>query len=111
MSDTVEILWETKAKPDNTIAAWRQEISDCYQVLKVLVDMDVNDAFRTLSQFSARASEMRSLIVLREGREQAAFRIKVLDPFLEECDRQFRVNSRIQAVKEMDAKLSGGRFA
>lgn len=103
------ITWE-KERPTG-LDAWREEISDCYQILKVLVDMDPSDAFRHLSQFSARASEMRSLISVREGREQANFRIKVIDPFLDECDRQFRINSRIQAVKEMDAKLAGGHFA
>lgn len=102
----------TTIKYETGLDAWRKEISKCYQLMKVLVDMDPSDAFRHLSQFSARASEMKSLIpAMRESREQASFRIRILDPFLEECDRQFRINSRIQAVKEMDAKLAGGHFA
>lgn len=72
--------------------------------------MDPSDVFRNLAQFTARASEMRATIAEHETRQEAAFRIKVIDPFIEECDRQFKFHSRILSNEEMIAKLSGGRF-
>ena len=72
--------------------------------------MDPSEIFQNLSQFTARASEMRAMIAEHETRQEGAFRIKVIDPFIDECDRQFKVHSRALATEEMIAKLSGGRF-
>lgn len=94
------------------LESWRKEISGYYQIMKDMIDMDPTSVFQQLSQFSARASEMRSLIpALRESREQSSFRIRIIDPFIEECDRQFKIHSRLQAIREMDARLAGGNFA
>ena len=90
---------------------WKAEIAGCYETMKRLVDMDPTEVFQSLSQFSARASEIRSQIGPVEGKREAAFRIRIIDPFIEECDRQFKIHSRIIAIHEMDARLAGGRFA
>lgn len=96
----------------SSLDGWRKEIAQYYAVMKVMVDLDPTTVFQHLSQFSARASEMRSMIPsLKETREQASFRLRIIDPFIEECDRQFKIHSRIQAIREMDARLAGGSFA
>lgn len=97
--------------PVNTLAGWRQEIAEYYVTMKDFTDTDPVSVFQNLSQFSARASEMRSYITAKDGREEANFRTRVIDPFIEECDRQFKLHSRIQAINEMDARLAGGRYA
>lgn len=95
----------------DTLANWKAEIATYYHSMKTLSDMDPTDCFIHLSQYSARASEMRSQLVFNEGKREATFRIKIIDPFIEECDRQFKIHSRIQAIREMDARLAGGSFA
>lgn len=95
---------------NSRVEAWRTEISENYQIMKVFNDMDPSDVFRMLSQFSARASEIRSIIGEQESRKEASFRIRVIDPFIEECDRQFKIHSRTLATDEMNARLAGGRF-
>lgn len=103
-----EIVYQTK---QNSIADWKKEISGYYQRMKVFIDTDALTVFQSLSQFSARASEIRSMISSNASREETTFRTRVLDPFLEECDRQFKLHSRIQAINELDARLAGGKFA
>lgn len=99
------------ARYGSSLEGWKKEIGTYYTVMKMMIDMDPTEVFQTLSQFSARASEMRSQISRQETREQSNFRLRVLDPFIEECDRQFKIHSRIQAIREMDARLAGGQFA
>lgn len=91
--------------------SWKDEIAGYFGVMQKLIDMDAIAAFQHLSQFSARASEIRSQLGTQESRREAAFRIRIIDPFIEECDRQFKIHSRIQAIREMDARLAGGSFA
>lgn len=118
-----EVKWETPAPQVTETKAptapmevtprrqkWKTEILSYYQVMKEFNNMDPSDTFRSLSQFTARASEMRAIIAEHESRTEAAFRIKVIDPFIEECDRQFKIHSRILSNEEMIAKLAGGRF-
>ena len=105
-----EIVWTESPGYDASpsLESWRKEIGQYYQIMKVLVDEDPREAFQHLSQFSARASEMRSNIAIQEGRREAAFRLKIIDPFLDECDRQFRVLSRIHAIRQMEWDMARG---
>ena len=115
----MDIDWKTEDKPTpvrsvrppNSISGWKTEIAGYYETMQEFIYTDAITVFQNLSQFSARASEMRSLISFSPGREETSFRTKIIDPFIEECDRQFKIHSRIQAINEMDAKLAGGRFA
>jgi len=101
----------TAAGAEDRLIAWRREFAEYYHTMKNFDVMDVVDTFLHLSQFSARASELRSQLGTTETKKEASFRIRIIDPFIEECERQFKIHSRIQAVKEMDAKLAGGQFA
>lgn len=103
---------ETKAQEStgNTLLRWRAELAESFSKMQQWEYADVTQIFLELSQFSARASEMRSQLGYPESKSEQSFRTRLIDPFLEECDRQFKIHSRIQSVHEMDAKLSGGRF-
>lgn len=105
------VMGATPEPPTDRIEGWKEEIADAYRIMLRLVDMDPTEVFRHLSQFSARASEIRSQIGPMEGKREAQFRIRIIDPFIEECDRQFKIHSRLIAIQEMDARLAGGRFA
>lgn len=91
------------------VAAWRIEFDSYYQQMHLFREMEIDEILMALSAFSARASEIRSHLVRVDNRLNTAFRTKEVDPFLTEVDRQFRTWSRIQAVREMDFRLSGGQ--
>lgn len=115
-----EITWETERRvaplppsptyqrPDDTLAGWKKEIAGYYEIMYEFINTDSLTVFQNLSQFSARASEMRSRIGTTASKDWQNLRIRVIDPFIEECDRQFKYHSRIQAINELDARLAGG---
>lgn len=71
--------------------------------------MDIAEVLLSLSAFSARAAEMRAQLVRVDNRRAAAFRTKEVEPLLEEVDRQFRIHSRLQAVRQMEWDSSKGQ--
>lgn len=89
--------------------SWRQELGGYFAEMQEFQNMAPDDVFLRLSAFSARASEIRYEITQTDNRRHQSFRTQGIDPFLEECDRQFRIHSRIQSVRDMEFKLSGGQ--
>jgi len=89
---------------------FREEILDYYKEMRRFNDMDGTEVFQSLSAFSARASEIREYLTHFDTKRNQSFRIKAVDPFLDECDRQFKIHSRIQAVRDMEVRLAGGNF-
>lgn len=90
------------------IAVVRQEIADYYRTMCRFGQMEPTEVFLYLSAWAARASEVRSLLNDIDSRLCNTFRTKQIDPFLDACDMQFKLHSRIQAVRDMEFKLSGG---
>jgi hypothetical protein len=88
----------------------RDELSHYYQEMKKFNEMESEDVFRSLSAYSARASEVRGFLNQLDSRRSQALRTREIEPFIDECDRQFRVHSRIVAIRESDIRLAGGRF-
>ena len=99
------------AAPRNGIAAWRNELDAYYETMRKFEGMDISHVFMSLAAMSARASEIRSLLVRDQGRSANGFRTQEIDPFLSETDRQFKVWSRVQAVTELELRLAGGHHA
>lgn len=91
------------------VSAWRNEFDSYYQQMHLFREMEIDEILMALSAFSARASEIRSQLVRVDTRLHTAFRTKEVDPFLEEVDRQFKLWSRVQSVRDMDFRLSGGQ--
>lgn len=90
------------------VEAWREELGAYFAEMQTFESMDLVEIFMRLAAFSARASEMRNQASQSDNRRANAFRSQAIDPFLEACDFQFRVFSRIQSVREMEFKISGG---
>jgi hypothetical protein len=80
----------------------RGEIDDYMVTLRKLRSMLPEQVFMELSGITARLAELRLTCVRSESRRLAALRTRELDPLIEECDRQFRFHSRIQAVRTME---------
>jgi hypothetical protein len=89
------------------ISGWRDEIDHYYLSMQQFEQCETDEIFMSLAGFSARASEVRTRLQRMQTRAATAFRTQEIDPFLEEVDRQFKLWSRVQAVREMDFKLSG----
>lgn len=100
-----------KADPEKSrVENYLAELHEYYRQMKGFNTMDAAEVFTCLSSFSARASELRSIMQMTSSQRGTAFRTKHIDPFLEECDRQFKVQSRIVAINEMDVRMAGGRY-
>jgi hypothetical protein len=89
---------------------FRDEIFEYYRVMKEFNDMEASEVFRALSAFSARASEVRAVLMQMASKRGDALRLRLIDPFLDECDRQFKVHSRLVAIQEADMRLAGGKY-
>lgn len=69
---------------------------------------DLAEILMQLAAFTAYGSELRGQIQRADTRRLQAFRTKELDPFIDECDRQFKVWSRVQSVRQMEWDTSKG---
>lgn len=91
------------------IDEWRNELANYYSTLVSLSRCgdSPDQIFLLISSYTARASEIRSFLVDDESRLSNAFRTKQIDPFIQECDRQFKIWSRIVSVQQTEIDLAG----
>jgi hypothetical protein len=94
-----------------TIQDFRNELDDFYKEIALFYQMDSVAILQRIAAYTARMSYVRALIMRqREVRELTNFRIKELDPFLEEVDRQFRVWSRIVTIQQREFDQTSKAF-
>lgn len=91
----------------DAVMVWRDEIFGYFERMHRFASKEQDEVFMDLAAFSARASEIRMRLMQIQSRAAQGFRTGEVDPFLSECDRQFRLWSRVFAVKELDVRLSG----
>lgn len=94
-----------ETQPD-LVATLREELQGYYFTLTTLNKLDPIEVFETLSAVSSRVSEVREIVASTDTKRNAAFRIRTIDPLLEEVDRQFKFHSRIVAIREHEAQLA-----
>ena len=92
----------------DAIKKWRMEIDEYFSGMHQFSVLEPDEIFMRLSSYSSRVSAIRSVVVRMENRQYTAFRTKELDPFLEECDRQFKFWSRIQSVRTLEWEITRG---
>lgn len=90
------------------VAEWRAEIDAFYDTMQEFGRQDVGEILMNLSSFSARMSQIRTQIVRSENKLTNNFRTKEIDPFIQECDRQYKIWSRQQAIRQFDFDLTKG---
>lgn len=88
------------------IEAWREELDLYYMEMAKFESMDLEDIFTHLAGYSARVSGIRSQIVRSTRRDITAFRQQEIDPFIDECDRQFKIWSRVHTVRAQDWEMT-----
>lgn len=83
----------------------RDEIDDYFIGLKRLNALPTEEVFAFLSGVSARLVEIRVQCWRSESRRLNALRTREIDPLIEEIDRQFKIHSRIQAVRTFELDM------
>lgn len=94
---------------DNTtdVDVWREELRGYLHSMQKFHQETPDQIFMKLSAYTARASEIRSYAFDNDTRSMTAFRTKQVDPFIDECDRQFRLWSRVVSVQQTEIDLAG----
>lgn len=90
------------------VGQWREELDAFYTTMQQFNSYDVSEILGHLSSFSARMSAIRTQIVRSESRMMNNFRTKEIDPFLEECDRQYKIWSRQLTVLQNEWEMTRG---
>jgi len=97
---------ETQAVVTNskvgTLDGWLAEIDGYFSIMEKFGEAEPDQIFSYLSSWTARASHMRSMINRSESKIAQGFRTKQIDPFINECDRQFKLWSRVFSVQSLD---------
>jgi hypothetical protein len=107
-SEPVVSTIPTASRPQPVVAkgeimrGWLKEIDGYFEVMQKFSLMESDEIFTCLSSWTARVSHMRSMINRSESKLEQSFRTKQVDPFLSECDRQFKIWSRVFSVQSMD---------
>lgn len=98
-----------KSNGDLNVAELEAELDEFLEIMSDFDNLAMDSILESLSAFTVRATSIRMKIVRTNDRNLNAFRTKQLDPFLRECDRQFRVWSRRQSVKQLEWETSRGQ--
>lgn len=91
----------------NEIESWRKELDAFYDEMNAFRSYDPADVFMKLSAWTARASYVRTQVVRANNRVMNYFRTQELEPFLVECDRQFKFWSRAVSVMQIESDMGG----
>lgn len=96
--------------PDSSTVAsvhgWRSELDAFYTRMGEFPGLQIDEILITLSSFSARMNFIRTQIVRSENRMMGSFRTKEIDPFIDECDRQFRIWSRMMSMQKFEYDMT-----
>lgn len=94
---------------ENFIDPLRAELSQYREAMCKLKGQGTRDVLLQLSAWHARAVTMRAQVVRSESRRSNGFRTQEIDPFIEACDFQFRIWSRIQSFDDSEMRMARGQ--
>lgn len=85
----------------------RSEIDEYYTaMIEEFPRQNAADNMAALAAYTARMSYIRTISVRNPDKTMQNLRTKEVDPFITECDRQFKVWSRIVSVSEIEYATS-----
>jgi hypothetical protein len=93
---------------DDKIEEARTKLIGYLDEMRTFRNLDSQDVFLKLSEFSATASHYRATICKREDRKKAAFRTHDIEPFIAEVERQFKIWSRLVSSQNLDWEMTRG---
>ena len=96
-----------KPRQRHVFDAIRTELDDYYTGMRQYSGMEPDQVMLDLSGVAARLTEIRAFLVRDNSQQANALRTKEIDPLLTQIDIQFKLHSRIQAIREFDLKMTG----
>lgn len=108
MIDVPEALQQQPKTLQDEIGDHHKELVGYLQEMHDFKTKDTIEIMQQLSAYSARASWMRNRLVRSGSKVAETFRIKEVDPFLTEVDRQFKIWSRIASVVATEWDIARG---
>lgn len=93
---------------DEVLKAWQGELDGYYEEMQQFGEMPPDEIFRNLSAFSSRMNAIRTVICRTDNKRWSNFRTKEIEPFVSECDRQFKIWSRNLTNYTLDWEMSKG---
>lgn len=85
----------------------RAEIDRYFDEMKRFQGYAPDEIFLLLSGWTARASEVRGQLNRSSKSVARQLITREIDPFIQECERQFRYHSRRHSVNDMEYKMMG----
>lgn len=87
----------------------RAELDRIQSHLHAMYQMEPDMAMRVLSAYSTRLTEISRLLFRVEITDRQYTKIRTMDciPLLDECDRQFKLHSRMLEARAQDLSLEG----
>lgn len=93
---------------DPFAALWA-ELAEYHAQMRGFAELEPDEVMLAVSAISARVSEIRAHLARSQNRAAAGFRAQIVEPLLTDLDFQFRIHSRVTAIREMDLRLAGGQ--
>jgi len=87
---------------------WRTEIDGYFEIMRDFPNLSPQDCLVALAAMSARVSEIRTQIVRLKTTRLEKFRTQEVDFFIAECDRQFKIWSRLISVAKFEHDVHRG---
>lgn len=85
------------------------ELDDIYAALPDFPNMEPDQVLLFISGWLARLTGIRA-VLQRSGSTRAnSLRTKEIDPLIDALDQQFKIHSRLIAMRELDFKVSGAQ--
>lgn len=108
MSD--ELVLEATPAPKSPPKDLTEELFNYLEEIKEFNSIDPAEVMQKISSFTARLSELKVRALLDGNHSANRLLTKQITPILEELERQFRVHSRLQAIRQHDWDAAKGQF-
>lgn len=98
----------TNSDERSVFAGYIAELDQYYAAALDYEEMEPDQVMAHLSGVLGRLTGMRADLQRRGTSKATQIRTKEVDPLIEMCDRQFKIHSRLQAVRQMDFDITRG---
>lgn len=90
------------------LQAYIAELDLYYEAVKAFANQEPDEVLQQIAAFTARLCEIRARLQRSGSAIANKLRTREVEPLMEQLDFQFRIGSRLQAIREFDFKASGG---
>lgn len=85
------------------------ELDDIYELLPKFPTYEPDQVLLLISGWLARLTGIRAELQRSETTRANKLRTKEVDPLIDALDQQFKIHSRLIAMRELDFKVSGAQ--